>query len=691
MEYFVKENYFMSGRRIAAVSCILLMSQNDAVSANDTVTSPEYSALQGVTVTATRTKRDVFDVAESVTVIDDVQIEAKQATDLADVVENSPNVNISGGSRAGGQHINVRGLSDQRLLYLMDGARQNFNNGHNSRVYLDPELLKQVEIVRGPTTLWGSGALGGVIALTSKDAVDLLKPGENWGAKIKGGFQGVNDQWHSNASIFGLISDNFDYLLDFSFRNANDTRLGDDNNLQNSGFESYAGLAKFTWTPDAFNTLGFSAQTFDQNAQVPSNPQVDVSREFPLVNRDTRTRNFTWRYNYENPDHPFIQPSLLVYYNTTELEDNRTVTPRKDETSLDTVGISVKNTMQWDYSERVSQTITYGLDYYHDEAEGKRNGQPRASFPGAQSDVIGLYLQDEIKLWNRLTLTPGIRWDSFENQADDSSIAKQNKDSVSYKIGLNFDATDWLSFHASYNEAFRAPSLDELFVSGTHFTCGPDCANLFVPNPGLKPEKAHNEEIGFRLHKNQLFMNEDKARFRFSYFHNEVDNFIDTLVNFTFAPVPGNPGLGGTTSNKNVADALLKGFEFELNYDLPYGYTGVSYAQTRGADQTNGEALSNIPADRWVLQAGLRYPQWGLSMGWRSSLVEAQNKIPTGGTPTAGYAIHDLSMAWRPIGKMRDLKVDFGIDNITDKDYRKHLSVLKEPGRNYKVSVSWQF
>jgi len=459
MEYFVKENYFMVGRRGVSVSCILLISQQGIVSANDTVISPEYSALQGVTVTATRTKRDVFEVAESVTVIDDAQIEAKQATDLADIVENSPNVNISGGPRSSGQHINVRGLSDQRLLYLMDGARQNFNNGHNSRVYVDPELLKQVEIVRGPTTLWGSGALGGVISLTSKDAADLLRPGENWGSRIKSGFQGVNNQWHSSASVFGLIHDNFDYLLDFSFRNASNTRLGNGSDLQHSGFESYAGLAKFTWTPDAFNTLGFSAQTFDQNVQVPSNPQVNASREFPLVNRDTRTRNFTWRYTYENPDHPFIQPSLLIYYNTTELEDNRTLTPRKDETSLDTVGISVKNTMQWDYSEQIYQAITYGLDYYHNEAKGKRNGQPHASFPNAQSDVIGLYLQDEIKLWKRLTLTPGIRWDSFANQANDSSIAKQDKDSVSYKIGLNFDATDCYPFMQTTTKHSEHPTL----------------------------------------------------------------------------------------------------------------------------------------------------------------------------------------------------------------------------------------
>ncbi len=677
-------------RRIC-VSSVLLLSQYEMLYATEKSEYLDYSTLQGVTATATRTEREVFKVPESVSIVNQSQIEIEQETDLAAVVEHLPNIDIEGGPRSSGQRINIRGLSDQRVLYLLDGARQNLNRAHNSRVFLDPELLKKVEVVRGPTTLWGSGALAGVIALTTKDAFDLLRPGERWGAKLKGGFQGVNDQWLSNSSVYGLAGENLDYLLNFSYRNANDIRLGNGSNLQNSGFESYAGLAKFTWTPDAFNTVGFSAQTFDKDSQIPSNPQSDLGRANPLVDRDTKTRNYTWRYDFEDPDNLFFQPDIVVYYNTIETEENRTIDPRLDETFFETVGVNVRNVMQFDHSKVFAQTLSYGVDYYHDEAEGKRDGQERTSFPKAQSDVVGVYVQDEIMLWQRLTVTPGVRWDFFETQANDSSLAKQNENELSFKVGLSFEATDWLSFHAAYNEAFRAPNLNELFVTGTHFTCGPGCANLFVPNPGLNPEKAQNKEIGFRLYKDLLFVEDDKARFRFSYFHNQVDNFIDTLVDFTFEPVIGNPGLGGTTTNQNVRDARLEGFEVELNYEVPFGYTGIAYSQTRGKNKTTGEQLSDIPADKWVVTAGLRFPEWGISLGWRSSLVGKQDRIPTEGTVTQSYDIHDLNLAWTPLGKLSDLKLNFGIDNITDQNYRKHLSVLKEPGINYKTSVSWQF
>ncbi|NJM11690.1 MAG: TonB-dependent receptor [Synechococcaceae cyanobacterium SM1_2_3] len=100
---------------------------------------------------------------------------------------------------------------------------------------------------------------------------------------------------------------------------------------------------------------------------------------------------------------------------------------------------------------------------------------------------------------------------------------------------MGFKVTSWFSLHAAYTEAFRAPDLTELFVSGTHFTCGPGCANLFVPNPNLKPEKAHNKEISARFRRDDLFMPGDQGRFRATYFRNDVDDFIDSIVIF-FAP-----------------------------------------------------------------------------------------------------------------------------------------------------------
>ena len=657
-------------------------------------TRNQVASLQGITVFATRTERDVFDVSETVSIVNREQILRKQADDIGDLLEDVPGVAIVGGARNIGKGITIRGLDDSRILFLLDGARQDFNRAHNSRIFLDPELIKQVEVVRGPASaIWGSGALGGVIAFTTKDATDLLLHGKRFGVRVKGGFQSASNRAQGSGSVYGLVGDTFDYLFDFTHRNAlSDIRLGDGSKLKNTRFESYSSLSKFNWNPFLHHNLMFSAQTFDQTGGVPSNARL-ASTPTNLVDRSTEQRNFTLRYRYENPDNPYLDPEILAFHNVTKSNEKRKFDGRRDLTDFTTTGVNARNSSQIDLMKgRLRQTVTHGIDYFHNEAKAKRNGMPRPSFPDAQTDIVGVYVQDEITILDRLTLTPGVRWDYFESQSDGVQTKSNTDDEVSFKIGGVFRVTDWLSIIGAYNEAFRTPNLGELFTTGTHFTCGPGCANLFIPNPNLRPEKAFNREFGLRLQKEDLIFANDNIRFRGTYFHNRVNNFIDLDVNFTFAPVPGNPGPGGVTTSSNVRNATLKGFEAELSYETIYGYTGVSYSQTRGSNRTMGGHLSNVQPDRWTVRAGLNWPTQNITLGWRGSVVHAQNRVPTGGTPTPGYTIHNLLLAWVPQnGPLKNIRVDIGIDNLTDEDYRRHLSVLKAPGRSYKTSVSYRF
>lgn len=648
--------------------------------------------LQEITVTATRTRRKASEVQESVSVVDLEQIRTRQANDLGDVLRYLPNVELGGGPRNLGMNPTIRGLDDSRILFLLDGARQDFNRGHNARIFTDPSLLKRVDVMRGPASaVWGSGALGGVISLTTVDATDFLQGEERLGMKIRGGFQSMNEQYIPGVSVYGLLSEQFDYLLDFSYRNAADNiRHGDGSHLQHSQFESYAGLAKFNWTPGDHH-FTFSTQTFDQSGQVPSNSQAE-SEPDTLVDRDTEQRNYTLRYRYENADNTWLQPEILVYHNTTHSLEKRLFDQRRDATDFSTTGINVRNSSRLDLDGFATQLITYGVDYFHNEAKGKRNGAKRPEFPRGSANVAGVYLQDEITLWDRLSIIPGVRWDYFQSQADGIGAKSQQDDRVNFKIGGLLKITEWLSLTGGYSEAFRAPTLGELYTTGTHFSCGPGCANLFVPNPNLKPETAFNKEVGARIQKADLLFENDQLTLRGAYFDNKVKDFVDLMVDFVFFPTPGNPMLGGTTSSDNVRNAVLRGFEIEGNYAAKYGYAGFSYAQTRGYNRTDGGVLSNVQPDKWIVLAGLTWPERALALGWRSSIVSAQNRIPTGGTPTPGYTLHDLTLSWAPQhGRYKGMRLDFGIDNLTDKDYRRHLSVLKDPGRNYKLAVSYQF
>lgn len=118
----------------------------------------------------------------------------------------------------------------------------------------------------------------------------------------------------------------------------------------------------------------------------------------------------------------------------------------------------------------------------------------------------------------------------------------------------------------------------------------------------------------------------------------------------------------------------------------------MAYSQTRGDNADTGEPLSDIPADAWSLRAGLRFPAQHLTLNWRTQIVDAQDRVPAGGEPTDGYTVHDIGLSWVPRhASFKGLRIDAGIDNLTDVDYRQHLSVLKAPGRNVRAALSYSF
>src|SRR3546814_1100075 len=107
-----------------------------------------------------------------------------------DLLRDMPGVELDGGPRITAVQPSIRGMGGERVLIRIDGARQNFESGHRGRVFLDPEVLERVDVLRGPaSTLYGSGAIGGVIDFTTRDASHFLEPGETFGARVGTGYQ----------------------------------------------------------------------------------------------------------------------------------------------------------------------------------------------------------------------------------------------------------------------------------------------------------------------------------------------------------------------------------------------------------------------------------------------------------------------------------------------------------------------
>ncbi len=118
----------------------------------------------------------------------------------------------------------------------------------------------------------------------------------------------------------------------------------------------------------------------------------------------------------------------------------------------------------------------------------------------------------------------------------------------------------------------------------------------------------------------------------------------------------------------------------------------MSYSQTRGEDDDTGAALTATPADKLVAFFGVRHPPWGLIAGVRGRFVERQDRVPPGVPQTPGYGVTALYASWLPdAATLSGLRIDFGVDNLSDKSYRRHLTLIDEAGRSFKVSASYQF
>ncbi|HLQ86005.1 MAG TPA: TonB-dependent hemoglobin/transferrin/lactoferrin family receptor [Salinisphaeraceae bacterium] len=644
---------------------------------------PGLLRLEPLTVLGTRTQQTTASVSRSIDVIGTQQIARQQSADLGEIVDGLANVSLTGSPRSVGEGISIRGLSGDRLLVLVDGVRQDFPSGHLTQTFIDPELIETVEVERGPASvLWGSGALGGVVSVRTKDAADLLADDEDFGARAHVGYESAGQGWLTGGAVYGRLNDHVDALFQYDRRSNEDLKLGNGRRLPHSAYRRNSALAKSTLHLAPGNSLQLSYRRLRLDGQSPNNPAEPVSSRNSLLDREVAVDvgRAEWRLL---PESMLVDLKAGLSYTRTEVDERQRTVATHKNIDVDGYAMDVANTSRFDFGLAGRHALTYGIDANHERVGASENGRPMNSIPDAKRLLAGVFIQDEIKWTEAWKTTLGLRYDRYKSDADRAGLEDHDDDALSVQAGLLWQASDWLQLYASYAEAFRAPSLTELYATGTHFG-----ANHFVPNPALKPERAANKEFGLRSHWQGLFMADDRLKFKASVFRNDVRDFIDTVV--TTVPLPPPDYIGGTTRSENVTDARLQGFEAELEYTIDAWFIALSYGQTRGNNKTDHQPLADVAADTWVVRAGVTALPWDGRITWRMTHAEAQNRVPSGGDvePTPAYTVHDLLTSWHPTP---DLRVEFGIGNITNRSYRRHNSALEEAGRSIKLGMTLTF
>ncbi|WP_241427747.1 TonB-dependent receptor domain-containing protein [Fertoeibacter niger] len=670
--------------------------------------------LLGRLILGTGTAKVAIDTPQAVSVLEQADLDREQATSIGDLFAAVPGVQAAGASaRALGQAFNIRGIgnteqtaSEARIIVTVDGAPKFFEQYRMGSFFGDLELFKRVEVLRGPasSTLYGSGAIGGVVNFTTKDASDFLVDGSDNALRFKLGYDSNGDGMLASTIFATRVGENAEFLGALNWGSSGASEDGSGAEILGSGYDRVSGLAKgrFTFGNDADQsvTLSFSRSDSDLDDTVVAQTGGAAVPSFGTADVHTVDDTFTLAYNHAASANPLVDLDVTLSYTDTSVDKTNFslgsfCSPGTFQVLCDndaaykTLSLKVENTADissgaWD------NYLTFGVQLQEQEREASSSIGALAFHPEGTDRKLGLYAQGEF-VWNdRLTLIPGIRVDFGETTPGTAAAAAgataQDDTAVSPKLAAMYRFNDSWGVFGSVARTERMPTLDELYSSeGESFsrTTGLYSAAR-LPSLNLEKETATTFELGATFQREGLLAEGDSLQLKATVFHNDVDDLIAT----TPRPTSPTPGLTPVAYYSNIRAAEIWGAEIEGSYDAENWFAQLAYSNVKSKDKDTGLTLADTPAENVALTLGAKLPQWDAVLGWRASYYDAITT--SSATTSAGsYDTHDIFVTWTPDqGAFKGFNVNFAVENVFDSTYRNNLVQDNAAGRTFKLSLA---
>ncbi|CAM4306640.1 hemin receptor [Yersinia intermedia] len=665
MPRFISDRFRWSPLSLA-IACTLPLTVQ-AADTTATSTSSKKHTTDTMVVTATGNERSSFEAPMMVTVIESSSPTSETATSAADMLRKIPGLTVTGSGRVNGQDVTLRGYGKQGVLTLVDGIRQGTDTGHLNATFLDPALVKRVEVVRGPSALlYGSGALGGVISFETVEAADLLLAGQNTGYRVYSSAATGDHSFGLGASAYGR-TDDVDGILSFGTRDIGNIR-------QSNGFEAPNDetisnvLAKGTWHIDPIQSLSANLRYYNNNAIEPKNPQTSAASSSNVItNRSTIQRDAQLSYHLKPLDQEWLNATARVYYSEVAI-NARPQGSAEEGRKQTTEGGKLENRTRLFTDSIASHLLTYGTEAYKQE---QTPGGATTSFPQADIRFGSGWLQDEITLRDLpVSILAGTRYDNYSGSSE--GYADVDADKWSSRGAVSVTPTDWLMLFGSYAQAFRAPTMGEMYNDSRHFP-----GNYWVPNPNLKPETNETQEYGFGLRFNDLLMAEDDLQFKASYFDTNAKDYINMTVSRR------------TTSSVNIDRAKIWGWDATMSYKTALFNWDLAYNRTRGKNQSTNEWLESISPDTITSVVDIPVANSGFALGWIATFADRSQPLSTG-KRQAGYGLNDFYVSYKGQQQLKGVTTTVVLGNAFDKEYYAPQGVPQD-GRNAKLFVSYQW
>jgi len=522
----------------------------ETVSANAAVTAEPtqkpVAQLEKIVVTATRTPKNIAEIAGTVQTIDRNQI-TQQATagrKVADVLAQLvPSLAPSSGTTSNyGQTMRGR-----NVLVMIDGVSQTGSRDVSRQLNsISPSMIERIEVISGATSIYGSGATGGIINIITKRA-DTSKPlsfESKVGITSSDTFRGDGLAYEVGQSV-SFSQGNVDGFLGANFTSRGSQFDGDGDRISLSPWQGSTmdsdtidvnGRLNFNLTDQ--QSLSFGAQYYKDKQDTDYGPDYsylpttatsnDMGTPSYKAIKGLKLNNplFTERYavnsQYQNQD--FLGQILNVeaYYRNEKsrffpygLSTKTVKTVNQSQSEIEVAGL--RSTLQSDFkiAER-DLKLTYGLDY--DWEKDKQyidilateypylvytpTGQRKGYGPNTEIQNIGAFAQGDYAINDQLNLQAGIRYQYIQADTDAYIPSRESKmvaadsthdDKPLFNLGAVYKLNDVQQVYANFSQGFSFPDVQRMLRDVSTFT---------VSTSNLQPITVNSYELGWRLNQN---------------------------------------------------------------------------------------------------------------------------------------------------------------------------------------------
>lgn len=638
-------------------------------------------------------KRDIaVGSAVSQTVIDAEEIEDRQAGTIAQLIDSVPGVTLVNGNTPQGSGINIRGFganntygTDQKVAIEIDGASVGSEELYRigTQLFTDPLLYREATVLRGTigSFAYGSGIVGGVVKLKTKDASDFTEGEIGFAGGQTLEYSSNGEGFSSSTTLAWQPSETAEFLLNYSYRSYEDYLDGDGDGVGNTAFTTPSGLAKAKFTFGEMNdhALTFSySRTVADDKDVPYDQFATSGGMFGNVDRVTDTSQASVQYDYDPSGNDLVDFSAILSYadqkieydyvpGSSPLEGTPTfpflVDTVNAEQRYQTTRLKLSNTARFD-----TGMIGHSLETGVEVQERVRKDNEASGAPGGQDNRFAAYLIDEMRIGN-VTLTPALRYETSKVTPENGSFDTYENDAFMGGLALAYDFGNGVSVFGSAAYTEGLPIIDDL---------GSSAAAI---DKMTNTEKSETYEVGASFGGTDVFTPGDTLALRGNYYFTRMWD----ISSYTVA---------GSTSTL-LEGVEVGGFELEASYGLQNGvYADLNAHIGEGEEIAPGGDRSQwriAAADTVNLTVGKKWDD-RLDLSWE--VVHGTDRRDSAVDKLPDATVHNLRATFRPQqGVLEGTEFRVGLENAFDLDYVGHLSSpeRKAPGRTIKFGISKVF